>query len=254
MLGLVLVALTTCCPVVELRQYTALPGKRDDLIRLYEERFIESQEAAGISLPGQFRVTSNPNQFDWLQGFRSMSARLKGFNAFYQGSAWRTYRARVNEELLENGNVLLLQPAHAGSGFPDSGTPRPPIGSTAAPHGVVVATIYYLGANSSARFDRYFEQTIRPVVTRYGARVLATFVTDHSPNNFPKLPVRGDVDVFLWFACYASGTAYRQFETSLTADPRWWAIQGDFALDQMYLPTEIHVLQPTPRSTLRCDR
>jgi hypothetical protein len=34
-----------CCrTVVELRQYVARPGRRDELIALFEERFIEGQE------------------------------------------------------------------------------------------------------------------------------------------------------------------------------------------------------------------
>lgn len=37
-----------CCPVVELRQYTLHPGKRDVLIDLFDREFIEPQEALGI--------------------------------------------------------------------------------------------------------------------------------------------------------------------------------------------------------------
>ncbi len=34
----------TCCPSVELRQYTIQPGKRDALIDLFEREFIESRK------------------------------------------------------------------------------------------------------------------------------------------------------------------------------------------------------------------
>jgi hypothetical protein len=242
---------STCCPVVELRQYTTLPGKRDALIQLYEDQFIESQEAAGISLPGQFRVVGFPNRFDWLQGFSSMPARKADFEAFYGGAAWKSLRNEVNSLLLENGNVILLHPAHDGSGFP-APPPRPPRGNTAAPKGLVVATIYYLGSNGGAQFDASFERTIRPVVSAHGASVIATFVTDHTPNNFPKLPVREDVNLFVWFACFADESAYNTYGRSLSDDPRWWTVEGEFALDGMYIPPEVDVLQPTPRSSLRC--
>ena len=36
----------TCCPVLELRQYTLKPGMRDILIELFEREFVESQEAS----------------------------------------------------------------------------------------------------------------------------------------------------------------------------------------------------------------
>ncbi len=41
-----------CCPVVELRQYTLHPGKRDVLIDLFDLEFVESQEALGIKIIG----------------------------------------------------------------------------------------------------------------------------------------------------------------------------------------------------------
>ena len=42
-------------PVVELRQYTLRPGQRDVLIDLFDREFIESQEAEGMAIVGQFR-------------------------------------------------------------------------------------------------------------------------------------------------------------------------------------------------------
>src|SRR5262245_18513215 len=50
-----------CCPVVELRQYTLPPGKRDILNDLFDREFIESQEAVGMTIIGQFRDLDNPN-------------------------------------------------------------------------------------------------------------------------------------------------------------------------------------------------
>ncbi len=44
-----------CCPVVELRQYTLHPGKRDVLIDLFDREFLETQEEVGMRIIGQFR-------------------------------------------------------------------------------------------------------------------------------------------------------------------------------------------------------
>jgi hypothetical protein len=243
----------TCCPVLEIRQYLLAPGKRDELIRLFEDNFIETQEAVGIAIPGQFRVAGNPNEFDWMQGFTNMASRAQSFDAFYHGSAWRQYRGLVNSLLLDYGNVLLLQPAHAGSGFTDLSTSRPPMGSTTEPKGVIVLTIYYLGSNESRQFDGLFERAIRPVIQAHGSRIIGTFVTDPSPSNYPGLPVRTDANVFAWFACYADETTFDNFDKTLAADPQWWTVQADLALDAIYIPPEVHVLEPTPRSALRCD-
>ena len=39
-------------PVVELRRYRLRPGRRDTLIGMFEEHFIEPQEAAGSRILG----------------------------------------------------------------------------------------------------------------------------------------------------------------------------------------------------------
>ncbi|PYK42992.1 MAG: hypothetical protein DME46_08650, partial [Verrucomicrobia bacterium] len=67
----------TCCPVVELRQYTLHPGKRDVLIDLFDREFVETQEAVGMKVIGQFRELGHPNHFVWLRGFRDMTSRAK---------------------------------------------------------------------------------------------------------------------------------------------------------------------------------
>ena len=53
----------TCCPIVELRQYTLHPGQRDVLIEFFDREFVESQEALRMKVIGQFRDLDNPNRF-----------------------------------------------------------------------------------------------------------------------------------------------------------------------------------------------
>jgi hypothetical protein len=247
-------AQATCCPVIELRQYTLFPDKRDDLVQLFEDQFIEPQEAAGITAIGQFRVMDDPNKFYWLRGFASMADRATGLAAFYHGPVWRKYRGVANPWLLENNNVLLLHPAHEGSGFAAPTAARPPIGSTAQTQGLMVAEIYFLGPNTGSQFDAVFEKTIRPVMQDAGARIVATLATEHSPNNYPSLPIRDDANVFVSIACYADDASYQQFKAARNADRRWWTVVGNFALAQMYVPPEVDRLLPTPRSALRCER
>lgn len=242
----------TCCAVVELRQYTLNPYKRETFINLFEDRFIESQEAVGINLIGEFRQVGMPNKFYWIRGFPSMPARAKALQAFYYGPVWRKYRNVANPMLLENDNVLLLKPAHPGSGFRLSGK-RPPIGDRVRPAGLVVSTIYYLGSNSGTQFDGIFEKQIRPIVESDGASIRGTFTSNRVPNNFPKLPIRSDANVFAWVGCFASESAYNRYASRLADDPRWWTIEGNFALASMYVPPEVDLLEAGPRSQLNCE-
>lgn len=48
------------CGVIELRQYTLHPGKRDALIALFDREFVETQEAEGMLIIGQFRDLDDP--------------------------------------------------------------------------------------------------------------------------------------------------------------------------------------------------
>lgn len=55
--------------VIELRQYTLHhSGRRDDLTAPFEREFLETQEAEGIALIGQFVDLDDPNRFVWLEG------------------------------------------------------------------------------------------------------------------------------------------------------------------------------------------
>ena len=107
----------TCCPIVELRQYTLHPGKRHVLIDLFDREFIEPQEALGMKIIGQFRDVDNRNRFVWLRGFRDVASRAQALQNFYGGLVWKAHREAANATMVDSDNVLLLNPASATSGF-----------------------------------------------------------------------------------------------------------------------------------------
>ena len=53
--------------VIELRQYKLHPGRRDELIALFEREFVETREADGIDLIGQFVALDDPDRFVLLR-------------------------------------------------------------------------------------------------------------------------------------------------------------------------------------------
>ena len=83
-------------PIVELRQYTLHPERRDELIELFDREFVETQEAVGMQVIGQFRNIDDPDQFVWLRGFNDMSARAGSLAAFYGGPIWKAHRDAAN--------------------------------------------------------------------------------------------------------------------------------------------------------------
>src|SRR5437899_2034129 len=132
-----------CCPIVELRQYTLHPGMRDVLIELFDRNFIESQEALGMKIIGQFRDLDDPNRFVWLRGFPDMASRAQALQDFYGGPVWKVHREAANATMIDSDNVLLLRPASPASGFSLENRERLRPGSSDVRKELVVATIYY---------------------------------------------------------------------------------------------------------------
>src|SRR5919108_2905023 len=114
-------------PIVELRMYALHPGRRDELIRLLEREFIETQEAVGIQVIGQFYDLDDPNRFVWLRGFHDMPARAQSLHAFYGGPVWKAHREAANATMIDSENVLLLRLPSGSRGFSFNGTSRPPV-------------------------------------------------------------------------------------------------------------------------------
>jgi len=240
----------TCCPIVELRQYTLHPGKRDVLIDLFDREFVESQEALGMKVIGQFRDLDNPNRFVWLRGFQDMPSRAQALKDFYGGPVWRAHRAAANATMIDSNNVLLLHPATPTSGFSFGNRERSRPDSNEARSELIVATIYYLEASVDAAFVQFFEEIVKPAVTGSGATVLAYFVTEHSENTFPALPVREGEDVFVWFARFNDRAGYERHIAALTQSPPWRDEISKELKRRLKRAPEILKLSPTTRSLL----
>jgi NIPSNAP len=240
----------TCCPIVELRQYTLHPGKRDVLIDLFDREFVESQEALGMKVIGQFRDLDNPNQFVWLRGFRDMPSRAQALKDFYGGPVWKAHCEAANATMIDSDNVLLLHPATPTSGFSFGNKERPRAGANAARSELIVATIYYFDAPVDASFVEFFENKVKPAVKGAGASVLAYFVTEHSENTFPALPVREAENVFVWFARFNDPAAYQSHIAALTQSPRWPDEISKELARRLKREPEILKLSPTTRSLL----
>jgi quinol monooxygenase YgiN len=240
-----------CCPVLELRQYTLHPGKRDVLIELFDREFVESQEAEGMQIVGQFRDLGDPNRFVWLRGFRDMPTRAKALTAFYGGPVWKAHRQAANETMIDCDNVLLLRPAREGSGFSLGSAERPSRGAVAPAGGLVIATIYDLEAGAEGDFVDFFEGRLEPALSDAGASIVGYFVTEPSANTYPALPVREGENVFVWFSRFRDQAAYERYIAALAGSPRWG---GDVTKDlarRLKGHPETLKLSPTGRSKLR---
>ena len=236
-------------PVVELRQYDLLPGKRDTLIAIFDSHLVEGQELEEMVIIGQFRDLDNPDSFVWLRGFADMEARRRALTGFYSGPVWLANRDAANATMLRFDNVLLLKPAAQDGGFALDIADRPKPGSVEPASGLVAATIWSLRGNAPA-FAGWHRENLLPIITEAGAKIVASFVTEPAENTYPALPVRTDETVFITFAVFADSAALDSHRATLAGSPQWNEATSAAAVYLAGQPRTLR-LAPTARSLLR---
>lgn len=240
----------TPCSVFELRQYTLRPGRRDALIDLFDREFVETQEAVGMRVVGQFRDAGDPDRFVWIRGFRDMASRAAALAAFYGGPVWKAHREEANATMLDSSNVLLLRPVSPSHGFTLSDVERPPPGASALPASLVVAAIHPLEGPAGGALPSALGSDVLPALAAAGARPLATFRTEPAPNDFPRLPVREGENVFVWFAAFGDAAAHEALDDRLSRSREWKRVHEALRAE-LRAPVEALRLLPTARSLLR---
>jgi NIPSNAP protein len=235
--------------VLDLRQYTVYPGRRDELVRVFDEAFVEGQEVHGVHLVGQFRDLDDPDRFVWIRGFPDLPTREAALNAFYYGPVWKERGAEANVTMKDSDNALLLKPIALGEAYPELTAARPPIGATEVPSSMVAGAVYHRGSPYDG-FGEYFADQIAPALTAAGATIAAVLETLVAENNFPALPLRDEV-VLAWFAVFPSDAAYAEHRRRLATSRHWQTRILPEILCRSIAPPQQLRLRPTARSQFR---
>ncbi len=241
-------ALAEALTVLELRQYTLHPGRRDELIALFEREFVETQEAAGIRLLATFRDLDDPDRFVWMRAFPDMDARAPALAAFYGGPAWQRHRDAANATMIDSDDVLLLRPLGCDQGLVAALQPRRAVDAAPRAGGVFTITLCPLREAATDALVHAFDQCIHPWWVGVGGDLLACWVSEPAPNNFPRLPVREGEPHIVWLTRFDDETAQLRHAALLQASgclerPEWRALLSGDA-------TQLR-LAPTSRSALR---
>ncbi|MFL1440295.1 NIPSNAP family protein [Nocardiopsis protaetiae] len=226
--------------MVELRRYTLRPGRREELIGLFDAEFVETQEAVGMAVLGRFRDLDDADRFVWLRGFADMEVRRRGLEAFYGGPVWAEHGPAANDTMVDSDDVLLLR--LVGGGLVVDSSERAGVG---APGGFVAVTVWSfpVGEGEGPRLVR---DRLVPVLEETGPCPWAVLVSEDAPNTFPRLPVRTGENVAAVVVSYADGDAHRRHWDAVGAHP---AARG--VLEKVRAaPVETYRLAPAGRSLL----
>jgi hypothetical protein len=242
----------SCCPIVDLRQYTLFPGTRDAFIALFDREFVETQEAAGMRIIGQFRDLGDPNRFVWLRGFPDMPSRERALTAFYMhGEAWKAHSETARGMMIDSTDALLLRPLRPGTSFSLDVLDHRHPSEAAVPQGLIIATIYSLPEPVDSGFFTFFERIVAPMFVGAGASLRGSFFTEHSPNNFPRLPLREGENIFVSFAGFENLDVYHHYMTALGRNTHWRGEVQPSLVRQIRGRPQVLRLSPTSRSQLR---
>lgn len=233
--------------VFELRRYRLRPTKREALIALFDAQFVESQEALGMDVKGEFRDLGDPDAFVWVRSFADMEARTEALGAFYTGPVWKEHGSAANETMHNSDNVLLLKPVAGVQPFAHNLSRED---ETKALHtgGFVTVNTCSLAPNTEDKFAELFMQNALPLLQAAGARVDAVFVTEQRPNGFPRLPVRAGETVLVWFEFHQDEQSFARYSEWLSRNAEW----TDEVFPQLdglcWRAIEVARLTPTSRS------
>ena len=236
--------------IIELRRYRLHLGTRETLIDLFDREFVETQEALGMKVLGQFRDIDDPDAFAWLRGFTDMRARAEALEEFYNGPVWATHGPAANATMINSDNVLLLRPLSAAA-LGGSSKRRAASEPAAIPTSLVLCTVAHLKPNSELEFAEFFEEAARPILAAAGAPVTATLVTERSPNSFPPLPVREGETVFVWISSFPDLGHYATHMGRLAQSRDWREIVLPETERRTWRENDEFRLVPTARSLLR---
>lgn len=236
--------MTNRYPVIELRQYTLRTRQRDVLIDLFEREFIDPQNAVGSHMLGQFRDVGDPDRLVWIRGFDDMATRARALESFYGGPVWKQHRSAANATMVDSDNVLLLRPADPNGGLDLHSR------SERRPSDRVLTSVHYMDDDQTGLFSTFFDSRFRSRIETRGARILATWVSETSPNSFPKLPVRSQEHVLVWVAHFDGDDALQDFLKDQRADSGLRDDAPDKLLSAFMRKPELLTLVPTANSAI----
>ncbi len=99
--GKLVVSVAAETAFVELRRYTASPGRRAAWIDYMESVVIPFQQSQGVQVLGSFADAHDDDGYVWIRRFDSEEQRIAQYSAVYDSDRWRDEIGPVVSELID---------------------------------------------------------------------------------------------------------------------------------------------------------
>lgn len=152
----------------ELRLYTVVPGRVEDIHARFRDHLPKLMARHGIDQVARWTATAGPDTplFVYMMAYDNLAQREQQWDAFYQDDEWWRVRAATNagEQMVERFDLFLLRPGRAWQAIA-----RDPVQRSGGVHELVLGEVA-LGHDSEAA--EYLRTVYLPAVQREGGDIL----------------------------------------------------------------------------------
>ena len=229
--------------VIEIRNYLVKPGQRDTYVEGFETYFIDTLNAHGNYVLGQYRVKGEPDNFVWIRGFEDMPARKKALEDFFSSLQWEKYGNIPGEHLLGYTNVYLLKPLNLADSLDGKNKSFPTAWFGRSKRVAVVD--FYVANEMLNQLIEFVDTKYDSLVRAAGVKDITYWVSETSPNNFPGLPAFQDKNLLVSIAFYKDEQEYEEMTKKLVAS---MDEESKFTFAKCFTTKNTWVLYPTNKS------
>jgi len=94
---------------LELREYRIKGGKREEWIKLMEEKIIPFQVSKGLVVIGSFIALDEPDLYVWIRRFESEEDAERLYKEVYESDYWKNQIKPEADTMLERENIRNLR-------------------------------------------------------------------------------------------------------------------------------------------------
>ena len=95
--------------LIELREYTVRPGKRDEWVKMMEEEIIPFQVSCGMVITGSWRGETDESVYVWMRRFESEEERVALYAKVYQSDWWKNEMSPRVPEHIDRSAIVVTR-------------------------------------------------------------------------------------------------------------------------------------------------